>query len=414
MLKNSDQQTRLHNSSCAIKHLPSRRWSILALVAVFLWSPTNALAARTDNQITENILDNNCENLAWAGGTRGIDPQLNAMFNRPYGGKNGISMVGSTSTAQSLEATIKNRRHDRLEGKPTGRHTSLNLLGGFSLYASGNFTASDRKHTIFSTRSDSTILGATMGADFRVTDRILTGVAFNYINRPRDFDNSDGFATDAYGLLSYVSFIPTSTTFLDISLGYSEYDYVSERSRFFIEESIGQVNLDAGTNQMSDNAGSETDVHEMYFRVASGYDHQFVSSIGSGMIGPRVALKYSQLVIDPYTGSDRNSLAFTSDKQSTRSFQSTIGLQGSIRLSTSYGIWVPQVTADYVHHLASVQQNTTLEFVEDQRRTSTKLSIGSVLVLPHGILPFLKFRLATSDSQFNNYAGMIGLRIQGS
>ncbi len=404
----------LRCSRYAIRLLPSHRWSILALVVAFLGCQTNALAVGTSDLITENILDNNCENSAWAGGTQGIGPQMNVMCNRRTGSNNGASIGGNTGTAESFEATIKYRRSARLEGTPTGHQTSLNLLGSLSLYASGNFTALDGKHTTFPTRSDSTILGATIGTDFRVTDRILTGVAFNYLNRPRDFDNSDGFATDAYGLLSYVSFIPTSTTFLDISLGYSQYDYVSERSRFFIEESIGQVNLGAGTNQISDSASSETDVHEIYFRVASGYDHQFTNSIGSGKIGPRIAFNYSERAIAPYAGSDPNGLAFRSNKQSTRLFQCTIGVQGSMRINTSYGTLIPQITADYVHQLASEQQNTTIEFVESQRRTSTKLSIGTVLVLPHGILPFLKFRLATGNSPFNNYAATIGVRIEGN
>ncbi len=394
--------------------LPSRQWSILALSVTLLCSPGNALAVETSDQITENILDNNCENLAWAGGTRGIGPQLNMMCNRPNGVYNGLSIGRNAGTAQSFEATIKHRRSARLEGKPTGYQTSLNLLGSFSLYASGNFTALDRKHTTFSNRSDSTILGATMGADFRVNDRILTGVAFNYLNRPHDSDNSNKFATDAYGLLSYVSIIPTPTTFLDISLGYSQYDFVSERSTFFVEETIGQANLGTSANQISGNDDSETDVHEIFFGIASGYDHHFISSLGNGKIGPRVALNYSQLAIDPYAESDRNGLAVRSDKPWLRSLQSTIGLQGSMRIHTSYGTWVPQATADYVRKLASDQRNTTLEFAKDQRKASTRLNIGTVLVLPQGILPFLNFRLANGNSQFNNFAGMIGVRIEGS
>ena len=414
MLKNSSWSIGLHSSRYAIRLLPSRRWSILALAVAFLLSPANVLAVGTSDQITENMFDNNCENLTWAGGTQGIGPQLNMMCNRPNGGNNGVSIGGNAGTAQSFEATIKHRRSARLEGKPPGHQTSLNLLGGFSLYASGNFTALDRKQTTFSNRSDSTILGATMGADFRVNDHILTGVAFNYLNRPHDSDNSSEFATDAYGLLSYVSIIPTPTTFLDISLGYSQYDYVSERSTFLIEESIGQANLDTGTNQISGNTGSETDVHEIFFGIASGYDHHFMSSIGSGKIGPRVALNYSQLAIDPYAESDRNALAVRSDKPWLRSLQSTIGLQGSMRINTSYGTWVPQATADYVRKLASDQRSTTLEFAKDQRRASTTFNIGTVLVLPHGILPFLNFRLTNGGSQFNNYAATIGVRIQGS
>ena len=430
MLKHADRPTDIHCSRYAIRLLLNRKWSIVALVVALLSFPpiAVAIAVKADDQITNNILDNTCENSAWSGGTKGLGPQLNMMCYRPNAGNHGITIGGNIGTAQSLHATITQRRRDRLEAQPSGRQASLNLLNGLSVYASGNIRTLDRMETPFSNRSDSTISGATMGADFRVTDRILAGVAFNYLNRPRDLGNNDGFATDAYGLLSYVSFIPTFTTFLDLSLGYSQYDYVLGKSAFFLENSIGPVGLSPGANHMSGNADSETDVHEVSFKAASGYDHNFSSSFGSGKIGPRMAFAYSQLAIAPYAGRDQNDLAFTSNKQSIRSIQGTIGIQGSMRMNTSYGVFASQATADYVHQFNVGRRNVTGEFAENQRGTSTKFSLngntpdrsflnftmGTVLVLPDGILPFLSFRLATDDSHSNNYAGIIGVRIEGS
>ncbi len=410
------------------KLLPNRMWVTLMLVATVLWAPFQVLAATTLDQAIKNLLDNDCENLAGGGGNNGIGSELNVICNIPNGGSDGASAGGGSGTAQSLAATIENRRNDRLEGKTTGNQATLNLPSGIGLYVSGNFEALDREQTTFSDGFDSTVLGATVGGDFRVNDRFLAGAAFNYINRDGDFDGGGNFTTNSYGLLAYASFMPTPATFLDISLGYTKHNYELERSVSFIEDPTGPGGVGNGPTRISGEADSDSDGHEVFIRAVSGSDHNFVSPIGSITVGPRIGFNYSQLTIDPYSESGGSGLALAYDEQSIRSLQSTIGVQGSIVINTSYGVWVPQANADYVHEFENDRRDITVNFVQDQRQTPTKFSfnndkpdrnffnfsVGTVLVLPHGIQPFFNFRVMAGHSQFDNYAGTVGVRIEGS
>ncbi len=405
--------------------MPNRFWLMLGLIATILWLPTNAFAARTLDQAIKSLLDNDCANLAGGGGNNGIGPQLNVICNIPNGGSDGGSAGGGTGSAQSLGATIENRRNDRLEGKQTGNQATLNLPNGVGLFVSGNVEALDREQTTFSDGFDSTVLGATVGADYRVTDRFLAGGAFNYVNRDGDFEGGGDFTTDSYGLLGYASFMPISAMFLDISLGYTKHNYELERSVLFLEDPTGGG---GGPTQISGKADSDSDGHEVFIRAVSGYDHNIESPIGAITVGPRIGFNYSQLTIDSYKESGGSGLALEYDEQSIRSLQSTIGVQGSLVINTSYGVWVPQATADYIHEFENDQRDITVQFVEDQRQNPTKFSfnndkpdrnffnfsVGTVLVLPHGIQPFFNFRVMAGHSQFDNYAGTIGVRIEGS
>ncbi len=423
----SGRPSQIGQSTASITLHRNRTWFILALVTTILWLPTNAFAARTLDQAIKSLLDNDCEGLT--GGSTGTNSafsaQLNAICGIPAGGSDGGSVGGGNGSAQSLGATIENRRNDRLEGRQTGNQATLNLPNGLGLFISGNFEALDREQTTFSDGFDSTVLGATVGADYRVTDRFLAGGAFNYVNRDGDFEGGGDFTTDSYGLLTYVSFMPTQSMFLDISLGYTKHNYELERPVLFIEDPTGGG---GGPTQISGNADSDSDGHEVFIRAVSGYDHNIESPFGGITVGPRIGFNYSQLTIDSYKESGGGGLALEYDEQSIRSLQSTVGVQGSMAISTRFGVFVPQATAEYVHEFENDQRDITVQFVGDGRPNPLKFSfnndkpdrnffnfnVGTVVVLPHGIQPFFNFRVMAGHSQFDNYAGTVGVRIEGS
>ena len=223
------------------------------------------------------------------------------------------------------------------------------------------------------------------------------------------------FDTDSYGVLAYGSIMPIPAMFLDISLGYTRHNYDLKRP-------VQYVTL--GGAQFGSNARSDSDGNEFRIQALTGYDH----TIGNITVGPRVGVNYSHLSIDDYKERGGGGLALEYDDQTVKSLQTTVGLQGSMAINTSYGVWVPQATADYVHEFENDRRSIDVQFVEDNRANATKFSfnndkpdrnffnlgIGTVLVLPNGIQPFVNFRALVGHSQFDNYAGTIGVRIEGS
>ena len=395
--------------------LPYRELLLSALVATAFCLPSQTLAATTLDQAVANQLDLQCTGLTGStGSVPGLGPNLTALCdNMPSGA--GSPSGGGTGAAQSLGATVENRRNDRLEGKSTGNQTTLTLPSGLGLFLSGNFEGLDRDKTTFGDGFDSTVLGATIGADFRFNDMLLAGGAFNYVNRDGDFDGGGDFNTDSFGGLIYGSVTPLPAMFLDVSLGYTRHNYDLKRPVQYIT---------LGGLQFGSNARSDSDGNEFRIQALTGYDH----TIGNITIGPRVGVNYSRLSIDDYKESGGGGLALEYDEQTVKSLQTTVGLQGSMAINTSYGVWVPQATADYIHEFENDRRSIDVQFVEDNRATPStfsfnndkpdrnffNLGIGTVLVLPNGIQPFVNFRAMVGHSQFNNYVGTVGVRIEGS
>lgn len=419
----SRQSSTISHRSLLRRYWPNTTWITFALVATTFWLPSQSFSATTLDQAITNRLSNQCTGLVGGTGTGGAStPGFGANLDdicTSVPNDTGGSVGGGTGTAQSLGATVENRRNDRLEGKQTGNQAALNLPSGLGLYISGNLEALDRERTSFSDGFDSSVWGATAGADFRFSDRFLAGAAFNYVDRDGDFDGGGDFTTDSYGVLAYASFMPTPAMFLDISLGYTKHDYEVDRPVLWAIQAS-----DPNSTTFTGRSDSESDGHEFSINAVTGYDY----TIGIFTIGPRVGVNYSRLRIDDYSENGGGGLGLRYDDQTVKSLQSTVGLQASAAISTSYGVWVPQATADYVHEFENDQRSIDVQFTEDNRANPTTFSfnndkpdrnffnfgVGTVLVLSNGIQPFFNFRVLAGNNRFDNYAGTIGVRIEGS
>lgn len=399
--------------------LPSRALLVSALVAIVLWLLPQVAEAQTLDQAIQAQLDQDCLGLTGGGSAAGLSAELNSICAGGNSSGAGASAGGATGSAQSLGATVENRRQDRLEGKQTGNQATFNLPSGLGLFISGDVEALNRDRTTFGDGFDSTVWGATIGGDFQFNDRLIAGTAFNYINRDGDFDGGGDFSTNSYGALAYGSFMPIPAMFLDVALGYTRHNYLVERPVSYIEAGSGDT---IGGRSSSNSNGNEFNI-----RVVAGYDH----SVGNITVGPRIGINYVRTKIDDYT-EDGGGLALSYEDQTIHSLQTTVGLQGSIAINTSYGVWVPQATADYIHEFENDRRSIDVQFEGDNRtaaqggiskfsfnndkpdRDFFNFGIGTILVLPNGIQPFVNFRIMAGNDQFDNYGGTVGVRIEGN
>ena len=307
------------------KRLPNRALLVSALVASALWLPSQAFAAKTLDQAIANQLDLQCQNLTGGGAVPGLGPNLTNLCNDIPSGP-GSSSGGNTGAAQSLGATVENRRLDRLEGNPNENQATFNLPNGLGLFISGNVESLDRDKTTFGDGFDSTVLGTTAGADFRFNDMFLAGAAFNYVNRDGDFDGGGDFNTNSFGGLIYGSVMPIPAMFLDVTLGYTRHDYDLKRP-------VEYVTL--GGTPFGGNANSDSDGDEFIISAVTGYDH----IIGNITVGPRVGLNYTHLSIDDYKESDAGGIGLEYDDQTVKSLTDYCGPSG--------------VNGQLIHHMES-------------------------------------------------------------
>jgi uncharacterized protein YhjY with autotransporter beta-barrel domain len=287
---------------------------------------------------------------------------------------------------------------------------------GLGFFASGLAESLNRDNTTFQNGYKSTVLGITAGADYRFSKKLVAGLALSYSNTDGDFRTGGGnFSTNSYGGTLFAAYLPTDRTFVQVTGGYTRNNYLVARNA-----SGTVVPIAGGVRTSSGIASSNSNGNVFNLGLLTGYDHP----IGRFTIGPRAGVNYSNTKISNYRENGSTGVELTYADQWINSLQSVLGVQGSAALSTGLGVLVPQVNADYIHEFANSQRFINVQFAQDFNRTQFRfqndvpvrnyfnLGTGLVMVLPNGWQPFLNFRAMVGNEQFDNYAGMFGLRIE--
>jgi uncharacterized protein YhjY with autotransporter beta-barrel domain len=295
--------------------------------------------------------------------------------------------------------------------------SSQSRMKGLGLFASGLVEALNRDVTTFQDGYKSMILGITAGADYRFNRQTVGGLAINYANTHGDFKNGGDFNNNTIGATLFGSYLPTDRTFVQVTGGYWRNNYlVSRAAQAFIQGTTGPSRSLAGTPSSNSNG----DVFRA--TLLTGYDHP----IGRFTIGPRAGLNYTNTHIGDFSETSGGGLGLRFGDQWVNSFQSVLGLQAQAAFSTGFGVVVPQANADYIHEFANSQRHINVAFVEDNRanpvgfrfqndipvRNFFNVGTGLIMVLPNGWQPFVNFRAMVGNTQFNDYAGTFGMRVE--
>jgi uncharacterized protein YhjY with autotransporter beta-barrel domain len=435
------------------------------LFGVFCFVATSpSVYAQVLNDKINSLLANNCADLRQGASSAVLGPNLAAACTNATGVTGAGNSAGGGATAvHTTAASILNRNIlSRLEDvqnedgsskksasamamnpfgllapgmmRGVGAQTPVNPTGdgsgagfaassqsrmkGFGFFASGLVEALNRDVTTYQDGYKSMILGVTAGADYRFNGQTVGGLALSYANTHGDFKNGGDFNTNTFGMTLFGSYLPTDRTFVQVTGGYTRNNYlVSRTAQAFIPGVGGGPDRSlAGTPSSNSNG----DVFRT--TLLAGYDHP----VGRFTIGPRAGMNYTNTHIGDYSETSGGGLGLKFDDQWVNSLQSLLGVQAQAAFSTSIGVLVPQVNADYIHEFANSQRHIGVSFVEDLRATPVKfafqndppdrnffnLGTGLIMVLPNGWQPFVNFRAMVGNSQFENYAGTFGLRIE--
>ncbi len=437
-----------------------------SIVAAIHGSPVSETQAQVLDQAVNNLLANNCQNLLQGDPSSVLAPALgSACTGGPGVTGAGNSAGGGAASVQAAAASIMNRtillRMEEARGEAgqetartgtfamnpfglllpslasfgggIGMDSSINSVGGSSsagfnignqgrwkglgFFASGLVEALNREVTTFQDGYKSTILGVTGGVDYRINRRTIVGLAANYANTHGDFRNGGDFNSNSIGGMLFGSYLPTDRTFVQVTGGYTNNNHLVGRiTRGFIPGLFGGPDRLLGGL-----AGSSTNGDVFSANILTGYDHP----IGGLTIGPRIGFNYSNTHIHDYAETSGGGLGLKYEDQWINSIQSSVGVQAQMAFSTRFGVLVPQANANYIHEFANAQRLIGVNFVEDLRAAPTRfvfqndgpdrdyfnVGTGLVAVLPNGWQAFTNFRAMLGHSQYDNYAGTFGLRV---
>lgn len=324
-----------------------------------------------------------------------------------------VAGAGQFSVAQIIEE--RTREKELLEEAEGGRGGSGDMwaadLGhGFGAFVSAGAFTLRHDENAFEEGYDSTVPTVTVGTDYRVTNWLLVGLAFNYHHWDGNFDSAGGFKADAYGPLVYVHVRPFEGVFADASLGYTRQN--NSRSRRAVARG-GEQRIEVANGS----APGDADSNQFWVNILAGYDYP----VQNFKIGPRVGLSVLSWQVNGYAEGGTSGLQLRYDDYDATSVQTSLGAAAEYPISTSFGVVIPQLTAAWVHEFGNDQQTITARFMEapgsppftfqtqEPARDWAVISLGASLAMANGLQPYVKFTTIQGNENYESYGGTVGL-----
>ena len=286
--------------------------------------------------------------------------------------------------------------------QPGGAAADTMPFEGLNLFVSGDY-----QHKFYDGAAEANFNsnrgGLTVGLDAPMSWGLVGG-ALNYNHTDGEFDHDGGdFNQESFGGLFYGSFYPSDSSFIDGVIGLAGKGYTLDRTV-------------VGAGAILGKAKGDTIGFEFQSSLSGGYDWSF----DNFTIGPRVGIHYLRTELDDFSEGG-SPLALHYAEQVEDSLTTTAGFQGSLAISTSFGVVVPQVNAEYVHEFLNDRRtvhafDTTgapVNFVTDPPdRDYFNVGAGVVFVLPDGVSPFLNFSAEVANRFEETQTVTAGVRLE--
>ncbi len=389
--------TSLHSCYRGTSVLP-----VLLLSGLLCAAPAGARSL--NDQINTVLLDCSGNGLAPTG-------ILAAVCSGPGGVAGGGNSGASLTAPGIVQERLQVARGE--EGiSESGTTGTVALSSGMNIFFSAEYESLDRDITAFEDGFDSDIGRFTAGGDYRFTEMLVAGAALTYYNHNGDFDGGGDFDNDSYGVTAYASLQLTDQAFVQATLGYAAKDYERTRIATWTEPSASVVPLISGP------VTGDYDGDEFSAGLLAGYDFSF----GSLTIGPRVGLDYIRTDFDGYSESGTTGLELIFAGADETSVQSRVGIAGSLAVSTSFGVLLPQANVYWVHEFEDDQRSEAFSFAQDTNSTTFfydnegpdkdffEFSAGVAAVLPNGWQPYAQFQTTIDHDYLDSMVASVGLR----
>jgi uncharacterized protein YhjY with autotransporter beta-barrel domain len=179
---------------------------------------------------------------------------------------------------------------------------------------------------------DSQARTVTGGADYRLSDKLVVGLAFNYTHSATEYADSAGnMKSDTFLGAFYGSYYLPQDIYLDWVANYGGNDYAFNRQYAF--------------SGFAGQSSSTTTGNQYGFAVSGGKDLHW----DEWAIGPYLRLEYLGMNIAQYQEQSGNGFDIITAEQINHSFVSNLGSQLSYALSTPWGVVTPAARVEWEH-----------------------------------------------------------------
>ena len=346
--------------------------------------------------------------------TTNIGLRLNAL----RGGATGLSTSGLSFNLDGKPVMLAGVTPFNLDGKPVmltgvtgplpgngGNGASADKTGPLSrlgVFANGQGSFGDQDATSREPGFDFHTAGLTVGADYRILDPLVVGLAFGYLRTNTSTDAAAGDSrVNGYSFSIYGNYYVLPKLYIDAIVmgGWNNYDVKRNTP-------TGVAEAEPGGNQFS--IGSSV-----------GYDF----SMAGFTFGPTARVTYVRIHIDGYQETGAGPSNSRVGSQTVESVTTDLGGQINYAISFGWGVLSPLLRFEWEHEYKGGSRIVNAGLVSDPAtsvafatskpdRDYFNLGAGITATLPRGIGAFFYFEEQIGRSGFTNHTFTGGVRIE--
>ncbi|HYE36428.1 autotransporter domain-containing protein [Methylocaldum sp.] len=275
------------------------------------------------------------------------------------------------------------------------------------VFVQGRFNGGDRDNTGAERGYRFTTGGLTLGADYRLTDQLILGLAFGYDGTSAVFSqNSGAMDTDSYHGSFYGSYYLPEDFYVDWIGNFTRHDYDMKRNIRY--------------TGFSSRARSNPEGNQYGFAVSFGKD----LAISEWNLNPYLRMEYAKLQIDAYREQGGGGLGLAFGSQDDHSLTTDLGAQFGRAFSLPWAVLTPSIRFEWEHQYQNGARDTKIRFADATLGTggfsisnSTPdrdyFNLGGSLAatLPGGNAAFLRYETRLGQQAVSSHIVEAGVRI---
>ena len=276
--------------------------------------------------------------------------------------------------------------------------------GGLGLFLNGLGSFGDQRATSREPGFDFHTAGLTLGGDYRLTEHVILGAAFGYLNTKAELDASAGHVTtNGYSLSAYGTYFLGEKMYLDGIATYGWNNYDTTRNVSF-----------PGTNET---ARSDSDGNQFALTAGGGYNFNF----GPLTAGPSLRVNYLRVHVNGFQERGAATSNLKVQSQRVESLATDLGGQVSYAISMPWGVLSPLVRFEWEHEFKGASRLITGSLVADPAtsfalptnapdRDYFNLGVGMTATLKRGAGAFVYYETILGRDNVTNHSFTAGVR----
>jgi outer membrane lipase/esterase len=303
-------------------------------------------------------------------------------------------------------------------------------LSRWGFFINGTLRGGSQDTTINETGFDFRSNGITAGADYRLRENLVLGLALGHSNGNTHFTDGTGRLDSRGNSVSLYATYYRDELYVDAigTLGHVSYD-AARTTSFSIDENSTSTPTNCVSGQCSIDVTGSTGARQLAFATNVGYGFHYRGLA----FGPDAALNYTRVDVNGFAESDpsQTGMALAFSDQTGESLLLKAGGHLSYALNTRFAVILPEARAHYVHEFKNDQRAATVHFVDDPNVGTPNGPVSNFVIFtdrpsrgyfdwaagfsaqfPYGISAFADYSALAGEGSIRTHEVAFGIRIQ--